>query len=256
MLAVAQTDREVSLPQLPLEPDLFGRVLLECFRGQANEYYLRRDDNTLERDSTARFFRSWEKMPAHQRCLLNHARGRVLDIGAGAGQHALALQARGLPVTAIDVSPQAVEVCRARGVHDARMMDARATAFDAGSFDTVLLMGDNLGIAGTPDGLRQLLLNLHALVRPGGQILADITDYTATLNATHLRYQRMNSKYGRYPGSVGLRVEYGGKCGPHFEWLLTKLSDLRATLAETGWKIIRCVQVNAEATCAIGMERR
>ena len=57
MLAVAHAESEVSLPQLPLEPDLFGRMLMEYARGYAREYYLRRDDNTLERDNSARYFR-------------------------------------------------------------------------------------------------------------------------------------------------------------------------------------------------------
>lgn len=255
MLAVAQSEREVSLPQLPLEQDLFGRVLLDYSQGRASEYFLRRDDNLVERDSISRYFRSWEKLPVHQRCLLNHACGRVLDIGAGAGQHTLALQERGTDVLAIDVSPLAVDVCRTRGVKQALLMDARDLQLAPESFDTVLLLGNNLGIAGTPDGLRHLLLQLHAIVRPGGQILADITDFTATHDPSHLRYQRWNVSHGRYPGSIGLRIEYDGKCGPHFNWLLTKLPELKRTLGDTGWRMARCVQVTGEATYAIGVER-
>jgi len=255
MLAVAQSVSDVSLPRLPLEQDLFGQVLMDFAAGRAEEYYLRRDDNTVERDSTSRYFRSWEKLPAHQRCLLNHAYGRVLDIGAGAGQHTLALQNRSLEVVAIDASPGAIEVCRARGVKSAYLMDAHDLQFDPASFDTVLLLGNNLGIAGTPDGLRTLLRRLHEIVRPGGQILADINDNTATHDPGHLRYQRWNVSRGRYPGAIGQRIEYDGKCGPQFNWLLTNFSDLRAILMETGWRVKRCVQVNVEATYAIGMER-
>jgi len=120
MLAVAQPDLQPAVPRLPLDTDLFGRVLRDYYRGASSEYFVRRDDNYGDRDSTACYFRSWEELPAHQRCLLNHARGQVLDIGAGAGQHTLALQERGLKVTAIDKSPLAIDVCRARGVRDAQ----------------------------------------------------------------------------------------------------------------------------------------
>jgi SAM-dependent methyltransferase len=256
MNALAVSEDEVMQPRLPLEPDLFGQVIMDHYQGHPGEFYLRRDDNYVERDSSARYFQTWEQMPAHQRCLLNHASGRVLDIGAGSGCHTLVLQERGIAVTAIDASPLAIEVCRQRGVQDARVMNAHALHFDSETFDSVLLLGNNLGIAGTPEGLHGLLARLHGLVNPGGQILADVVDYTATCNVTHLRYHRRNLAHGRYPGTIGMRVEYRGKCGPHFDWLLMKLADLRAACAATGWRIGRCVQVNADAaTFAIGMMR-
>lgn len=244
------------LPRLSLEPDLFGRVLVDAFEGRSSEYYLRRDDNFLDRDSSLRYFRAWEGMPAHHRCLLNHARGRVLDVGAGAGQHALALQQRGLAVTAIDASPLAVEVCRARGLRDARVMDALALDLSPGSYETILLMGNNLGIGGTPEGLSHLLAQLRMAVVPGGQLLAEFTDYSTTRSPEHLRYHRFNRERGRYPGSVGLRLEYAGQRGPDFDWLLIKLADLRRLAEETGWRVSRCVQVSDGADYAVGLEHR
>lgn len=255
MHAVALADCEPALPQLPLEPDLFGRVLYDVHEGRGSEYYLRRDDNFLERDSSARYFYSWEKMPSHHRCLLNHARGRVLDVGAGAGQHTLVLQQRGLEAIAVDSSPLAVDVCRQRGVVDARVIDAAALEFPAESFDTILLMNNNMGIGGTPEGLRDLLLSLHRITKPGGQILADFTDYTATMEPNHLRYHRRNIAQGRYPGSIHLRVEYEGKRGPDFDWLLITLGDLRTLCEETGWHIARCVQVNSGPLYAVGIAK-
>jgi len=254
MLAVAQPDLQPAVPLLPLEADLFGHVLWDYLHGASSEYFMRRDDNYSDRDSTGRYFRSWEELPAHQRCLLNHARGQVLDVGAGAGQHTLALQTRGLKVTAIDKSPLAVEVCRARGVRDARVMDAMAPELEDGSIDTVLLLGNNLSIAGTPEGLRSMLTSLRRIVRPGGQILAEFHDYTATHHPTALRYHQWNICRGRYPGSITIRIEYDGRCSPFFDLLLPKLSDLRAACAETGWKVARCIQVMTESTYAVGIE--
>ena len=255
MLAEAQPDLQPAVPRLPLDADLFGRVLWDFIQGASSEYFIRRDDNLGDRDSTARYFRSWDGLPAHHRCLLSHARGRVLDFGAGAGQHALALQERGLEVTAIDISPRAAALCRERGVRDAQVMDGMRMTFDDACFDTVVMLGNNLGIAGTPDGLRELLGSLRRIVRPGGQILAEFNDHTATHDPTHLRYQQWNAARGRYPGSIRLRLEYRGACGPEFDWLLVTLSDLKAICAETGWRISRCVQVNAETTYAMGFLR-
>src|SRR5262245_52294093 len=75
---------------------------------------------------------------AVERCI-----GRVLDIGAGAGSHSLAIQERGLEVTSVDVSEKAVEVMRRRGCKNAKVGDV----FDSYSelFDTVLVIL-NIGI--------------------------------------------------------------------------------------------------------------
>lgn len=223
--------------------DLFGRALWAYYQTAQSEYYVRREDNIGVRDSLARYFRPWEELAEHQRCLLGHARGHVLDVGAGAGQHSLALQERGLEVTAIDRSPFAVEVCRARGVRDVREMDVQAMTFDGETFDSVLLLGNNIGIAGELDGLRKLFTNLRDVVRPGGQLLADFNDYSATRNPADLRYHQWNIARGRYPGAISIRIEYDGNSSPFFNWLAPKLSDLRRIAGETGWKVTRCVQV-------------
>lgn len=124
--------------------------------------------------------------------IVEHARGRVLDVGAGAGRHALALQARGLSVCAIDVSPICVELLRARGVedaHEADVWDCVATSGDAtgatgarleapawlrgARFDTVLFGMQSIGIVGSLAGLDEMLKGLQPLLAPAGQVLLD-----------------------------------------------------------------------------------
>jgi SAM-dependent methyltransferase len=124
--------------------------------------------------------------------IVEHARGRVLDVGAGAGRHALALQARGLSVCAIDVSPICVELLRARGVedaHEADVWDCVATSGDAAGapgarpeapawlrdarFDTVLFGMQSIGIVGSLAGLDEMLKGLQPLLAPAGQVLLD-----------------------------------------------------------------------------------
>ena len=61
-------------------------------------------------------FRSFDEMPAIEQEALLMAKGKILDVGAGAGCHALALQDKGMSVTAIDVSPLSVEVMAKSGV--------------------------------------------------------------------------------------------------------------------------------------------
>ena len=60
-------------------------------------------------------FRTTDSMPPLELKALEMTRGTTLDVGAGAGCHALALQQRGVSVKAIDVSPLSCEAMRRRG---------------------------------------------------------------------------------------------------------------------------------------------
>jgi len=226
-------------PDYPLDDDLFGRVLLDRLHGLPAEFSLRRDDGVLVREESAHYFLPYQQMPAHQRELLDLATGRVLDVGAGAGQHTLALQERPINVVAIDKSPLAVEVCRARGVHDIRLMNALAMTFEDSEFDTALLFGNNIGIAGNFNALRVLLAGLHRVLRPGGRVLAECTDYLRSTRWYDLPHILRCTACGRYPGTFLLRIEYEERCSPWFEWLKPRFADVCRLSAETGWMIAR-----------------
>jgi len=115
--------------------------------------------------STEEFFElSGEQAPIDE-AILEASRGRVLDVGAGAGRHALALQERGLEVVAVDVSPICVDLMRTRGVADARETDVWSVVEGAqptAPFDTVLFAMQSIGITGTIEGLERMLRALAA----------------------------------------------------------------------------------------------
>ena len=100
--------------------DPMGRAIAEYYEtGKADR--LRVLSPMFEEDEIplATLFRDRPSMPEIERTALDMARGRVLDVGAGAGCHTLALQEQGLDVTAIDVSPLSVETMKRRGVKQA-----------------------------------------------------------------------------------------------------------------------------------------
>jgi len=134
-------------------------------------------------------FRKFEEMPKLEQKALDLAKGRVLDVGAGAGCHALALQnrissqnekAKEKPqsissVKAIDISPLSCEAMRLRGVKDVECINL----FDehlAQGFDTILLLMNGTGIAGKIANLPTLFNRLKALLNKDGQILIDSSD--------------------------------------------------------------------------------
>lgn len=178
-------------------------------------------------------FRAEAEMPAWEQTALRLCRGRVLDIGAGAGCHSLVLQERGLDVTAIDISPLSVKTMRERGVQRAFAADVMngACAEVAGPFDTLLLLMNGLGISGRLHRLPQFLSRLKELLAPDGQILADSSDirYIYEDEDGTLLYDG-----DAYYGEVDYQMVYGHCRGPRFHWLYVDFERLRETAAAVG----------------------
>ncbi|MFH0907594.1 MAG: hypothetical protein V1929_02375 [bacterium] len=85
--------------------DLHGRAMLDYLNGDNDaKYILRRDDGVAYPPIYAKQFFYPKGLPDVDRTAVDHCAGRVLDIGAGAGSHSLAIQARGLDVTSADIS--------------------------------------------------------------------------------------------------------------------------------------------------------
>jgi SAM-dependent methyltransferase len=215
-----------------LEP--YGAALLAYFEGDTGaELLLHRDDGYQGRMPMSRFFREPSAFTALEQAALERCAGRVLDVGAGSGLHSLVLQQRGLPVTAIDVSPQAVEVMGRRGVREAAC--ASVFAYQGGPFDTLLMMGHGIGMVETVAGLDRFLAHAHGLLSGGGQVLLDSLDVRGTTDPAHRAYQEANRQAGRYVGEIRLQFEYRGKKGPWCGWLHVDAGILKEHAGKAGW---------------------
>jgi SAM-dependent methyltransferase len=168
--------------------------------------------------------------------------GRVLDVGAGAGRHSLAAQARGLEVVAIDVSPGAVEVCRSRGVRDVRLLPLAAVDESLGPFDTVLMMCGNFGLVGSADEAPPILRRLHAMTSPTGRIVLDSVDPYVDADAADLAYEAQNRARGLMPGQVRIRIRYEERVNPWFDLLNLSASELVALAGASGWRVAEVVE--------------
>ena len=127
------------------------------------------------------YFRSMEEMPELEWIALQQCRGKILDIGAGAGSHALALQQLGQSVTALEISPLASDVIKARGVKKVLCADVFRLA-GRKKYDTLLLMMNGIGLTGTLSGLRDFLRTSRALLHPGGHLIFDSSAPVVTPN--------------------------------------------------------------------------
>ena len=173
------------------------------------------------------FFRDEEEMPDMELLALNECRGKILDIGAGAGSHTLLLQNSGFDVTAIDISALAVQVMRDRGVKNA--FEADVFNYKADRFDTLLLLMNGIGLAGTLDGLRSLLLHLKLLLNEGGQLLFDSSDVAYLYEG--------NLPANGYYGQIAYQYQYKKIKTDWFNWLYIDKQTLQTIADETGYKL-------------------
>jgi len=155
------------------------------------------------------YFREEDDMPDLEWLALNECRGRVLDVGAGAGSHALQLQERGFEVKAIDISPLAVKVMQERGVKNAATQDI--FTYDGEQFDTILLLMNGIGLAGDIENLNKLLAIFKNMMAKGGQLLFDSSDIAYLYEG--------NLPADKYYGEITYQYEYKNQKTPWFKWL-------------------------------------
>ena len=168
-------------------------------------------------------FRTLDEMPAIEQRALAMARGKVLDVGAGSGCHALALQEMGKMVTAIDISELSVEVMRQRGVEDARAIDL----YDehcVERYDTILLLMNGSGIIGNIAGMERFFYRMKQLLRPGGCIYMDSSDLKYLFEEEDGSY--LIDVAGDYYGMVDFRMQYKQVKGEAFDWLYIDFDTL------------------------------
>jgi len=199
-----------------------GRII-EVFRSDGLRYSIASED----------FFSIPGRLEELDRRALREAHGRVLDVGAGAGRHALALQELGHEVVAVDISPLCVEVMRQRGVAETHVGDIfKLSREELGDFDTLLFLMQNIGISGSVFGLENLLLSLRALMRPGGRIIFDSSSLLQTEDDSPDRSNGVDGTDG-----IDVCFSYNGYRGKSFSWLYLDEKALADVAARLGWDL-------------------
>lgn len=214
--------------------DPMGAAIRDYFR-QGKSAQLKVLSSLFDDDEmpVAHLFRSYHEMPPLEQRALNEARGKVLDVGAGAGCHALALQERGFDVTAVDISPLSCETMKERGVANVECVNIFNQRFQE-RFDTLLLLMNGTGIAGKLSRLPQLLSRLKQLMNPSAQILIDSSDLRYV-------YEDENGVLdvdldGAYYGEVDYQMTYRNIIGKSFDWLYADSVVLAECCRQCGLK--------------------
>lgn len=217
--------------------DLFGQAFMDYHKGRPHPLKLERDDGYVDEQDVSQYFRGFEEFPECEQKALKHAKGKVLDIGVGAGRVALHLQSKGLEVVGIDISDNMLRICKDRGVKTLRKMSACDLKFKKGSFDTAIAFCNNFGLCGNMWSVMKMLERLHDVIRKDGMYLASSINPVRTKNKRHLNYHAFNRMRGRPPGQVTLRDIYRGSKGQWWDLLMVTPSEMKELCDLTGWKI-------------------
>jgi SAM-dependent methyltransferase len=225
------------------DSDVFGRALLDWATGATSPEVLEREDGFTQVGAGPDVYLSnFKRWPGAERQSVRYMRGRILDVGCGAGRVALELQRRGLDVVGLDASASAAQAAQLRGVHEVWSTPIEDQDSRIETFDSIVLFGNNFGIFETPKRARQILTRLAKSTKPGARIFVESTNpYGGGAPAFDRSYYHLNKARGRSPGQVKLRYHYGDLVGPWFQWIYVTRSELRSILVGTGWHIERVV---------------
>ena len=248
---------------MPVTRDAYGAELWDYYKTRERKREIvERDDHYIDSSRTGYgadlYFAEYRDWSPVEKKAIQHAQGRVLDVGCGAGRHALYLQKKGLAVTGIDTSPLAIKICKLRGLKNARVLSFdQVGKFRDNSFDTVILMGNNLGLFGSLIKANRLLGKLQRVTSAAAVIIATSTDPYKTANPAHRAYLKLNRERGRMPGQLRIRIRHGNVIGPWFDYLLASKREVKKIVAGTGWRITKVIEAKGPSyALVIAKERR
>ena len=207
-----------------MSKDIYGKALLDFQNNNYTEDLVTfssiADEDTMP---LPYLFRSFDKMPKLEQKALQACKGKILDLGAGAGNHALYLQSKQKNVTAIDISQGAIEVCKLRGVEKAEVKDIWDKSNE--KYDTILALMNGTGICGKLDKLAPFLLHLKSLLTQKGQILIDSSDIIYMFEDEEGEHWIPSDI--TYYGEVEFNMSYKKEKGIPFSWLYVDFNTLQ-----------------------------
>jgi len=220
------------------EEDAYGQEVWAYYKGDYSFEIVERDDGYFNVSSGPRvYFSSYEDWDPQEKRAMEFVKGRVLDIGCGAGRHSLYLQEKGFDTLGIDASPLAIKVCKLRGLKKAEVMSIEDVNFKPNSFDTIIMMGNNSGLFGGFKKAQRLLRSFHKITSENALIIAEGKDPYKTSNPAHTDYHKLNRNRGRMSGQLRIRVRFGKYATKWFDYLIVSKEEMKELLSGTGWKV-------------------
>jgi SAM-dependent methyltransferase len=236
--------------------DAFGLGLLEYMENGTSGEIIEREDGVMFYAYNGEYFTPYKKWSYYEKQAVKYAAGRVLDIGCGAGRHAIYLQQKGMDVLGIDNSPLAAAISRKRGVKNVKKMDIEEITPKFGRFGTILMLGNNFGLFQNKKKMKKTLSVLYKITTNDAVIIAESMDPHRLPGSGQGEYVKRNVALGRPPGFVRMRILIKDVIGPWFDYLYVSKKEMMEMLDGTPWRVKRFFGGIMPAYTAIIEKRR
>lgn len=219
--------------------DAFGQEIWMYLKKRESFEVVERDDGYLDLSGGAKnYFSEYKNWADYEKKAMAFVKGKVLDIGCGAGRHSIYLQNKGFDITGIDNSPLAIKTCKLRGLKKAKLMSITEIGeLEPSLFNTILMLGNNFGLFGDFKRGKLLLNKIFKISSPEATIIAESNDPYKTDNPAHLKYHKFNKRRGRMAGQLKIRIRFKEYIGNWFDYLIVSKKEMKEILKGTGWKI-------------------
>ena len=230
--------------------DVFGQALKDYTEGNFNTpLWLHNNYDHPEEMPVEVFFREEDELTELEEIALSLCDGRILDIGAGTGTHALWLQKHQMQVDALENSPFACQWMRQKGVQN--VIEADFFTFSPKNrYDTLLFLMNGIGITGSIKGLKTFLEKAPDWLNPQGQLIFDSS------NIAYLYEDGTLSKpKDQYYGEIQYQYEYKDIKDAPFPWLYIDMQTLIELGQTLGW-VVQILFEDDQDQYLVRMERR
>jgi len=217
--------------------DVFGKAISAYFHQQdETDIIVHSPDFDDDIIPVPLLFRSYKDMPPLEKEALKNAKGKVLDVGCGAGSHTLYLQQeKNLDVTGIDISQGAIEICKLRGCENVKVQDY--FELENEKFDTLLFLMNGTGIIEKLSNLDYFFEHSRKLLKKDGQILIDSSDLSYLLDPDEDGGIWVDPDEGYY-GELEFSISYKGETSSPFSWLYLDYSSLELAAEKNGFSCV------------------